>query len=87
MSYQIYRLGEWVRVGGVGGYSTMRAYVQPNVYETKACALAIAGRLAEYDYEHGGDGGFVVVPYGASPFDNKARVFNERRWADLECPF
>ena len=27
MAYQIYRIGEWERVGGVDGYSTIRAYL------------------------------------------------------------
>ena len=36
MAYQIYRIGEWERVGGVDGYSTIRAYLQPGLYETQA---------------------------------------------------
>jgi hypothetical protein len=34
MAYQIYRIGEWERVGGVDGYSTIRAYLEPGLYET-----------------------------------------------------
>jgi len=70
MTYQIYRIGEWERVGGVDGYSTIRAYLQPGLYETEACARKQAARLAGQDYENGGDGGFQVVAVGESPFDN-----------------
>jgi hypothetical protein len=38
MPYQIYRIGEWERVGGVEGYSTIRAYLQSGLYETEAYA-------------------------------------------------
>ena len=46
MAYQIYRIGEWERVGGVDGYSTIRAYLQPGLYETEAYARKKAARLA-----------------------------------------
>jgi len=36
VAYQIYRIGEWERVGGVDGYSTIRAHLQPGLYETHA---------------------------------------------------
>jgi hypothetical protein len=36
MAYQIYRIGECERVCGVEGYSTIRAYLQPGLYETEA---------------------------------------------------
>ena len=71
MAYQIYRIGEWERVGGVEGYSTIRAYLEPGLYETQAFAQKKAARLAEEDYESGGDGSFEVVAVGESPFDNK----------------
>ena len=58
MAYQIYRIGEWERVGGVDGYSTIRAYLQPGLYETGAYARKKAARLADQDYENGGDGSF-----------------------------
>ena len=61
MAYQIYRIGEWERVGGVDGYSTIRAYLQPGLYETQAFAQKKAARLAHHDYENGGDGAFQVV--------------------------
>jgi hypothetical protein len=51
MAYQIYRIGEWERVGGVDGYSTIRAYLQPGLYETEAYARKKAARLADQDYE------------------------------------
>ena len=70
MAYQIYRIGEWERVGGVDGYSTIRAYLQPGLYETEAYARKKAARLADQDYENGGDGSFQVVAVGESPFDN-----------------
>jgi hypothetical protein len=70
MAYQIYRIGEWERVGGVDGYSTIRAYLQPGLYETEAYACKKAARLAGQDYENGGDGSFQVVSVGESPFDN-----------------
>ena len=38
MAYQIYCIGEWERVGGVNGYSTIRACLQPGLYETEAYA-------------------------------------------------
>jgi hypothetical protein len=70
MAYQIYRIGEWERVGGVDGYSTIRAYLQPGLYETQAYARKKAVRLAVQDYESGGDGNFDVVAVGENPFDN-----------------
>src|SRR5271170_2348559 len=70
MTYQIYRIGEWERVGGVDGYSTTRAYLQSGLYETEAYARKKAARLADQDYENGGDGSFQVVAVGESPFDN-----------------
>ena len=73
MAYQIYRIGEWERVGGVDGYSTIRAYLQPGLYETQAYARKKAARLADQDYENGGDGSFQVVAVGESPFDKTAR--------------
>ena len=73
MAYQIYRIGEWERVGGVDGYSTIRAYLQPGLYETEAYARKKAARLADQDYENGGDGSFQVVAVGESPFDSAAR--------------
>src|SRR5580700_161623 len=73
MAYQIYRIGEWERVGGVDGYSTIRAYLQPGLYETEAYARKKAARLAGQDYENGGDGSFQVVSVGESPFDSAAR--------------
>ena len=53
MAYQIYRIREWERVGGVDGYSTIRAYLQPRLYETEAYARKKAARLADQDYESG----------------------------------
>jgi hypothetical protein len=50
MAYQIYRIGEWERVGGVDGYSTIRAYLEPGLYETQAYARKKAARLADQDY-------------------------------------
>jgi hypothetical protein len=67
----LYRIGEWERVGGVDGYSTIRAYLQPGLYETQAYARKKAARLADEDYESGGDGGFQVVAVGESPFDER----------------
>lgn len=78
MAFQIYELGEWKQVGGTGGYSTMSAFALPNVYETQACAHAIAGKLADWSYNHGGDGGFVVVAYGRSPHRD---ALSNPRWA------
>jgi hypothetical protein len=49
MAYQIYRIGEWERVGGVDGYSTIRAYLQPGLYETEAYARKKAARLADHN--------------------------------------
>jgi hypothetical protein len=70
MAYQIYRTGEWERVGGVDGYSTIRAYLQPGLYETEAYARKKAACLAGQNYENGGDGSFQVVAVSESPFDN-----------------
>jgi hypothetical protein len=70
MAYQIYRTGEWERVGGVDGYSTIRAYLEPGLYETQAYARKKAARLANQDYESGAGGAFQVVAVGESPFDN-----------------
>jgi hypothetical protein len=70
MAYQIYRIGEWERVGGADGYSTCRAYLQPGLFETEAYARKKATLLADEDYSNGGDGGFEVVAVGESPFDN-----------------
>ena len=74
MAYQIYRIGEWERVGGVDGYSTIRAYLEPGLYETQAYARKKAARLADQDYESGGDGSFQVVAVGESPFDEQPPV-------------
>jgi hypothetical protein len=71
MAYQIYRIGEWERVGGVDGYSTIRAHLQPGLYETHGYARKKSARLAKQDYENGGDGSFEVAAVGESPFDNK----------------
>ena len=93
MAYQIYRIGEWERVGGVDGYSTIRAYLEPGLYETQAFAQKKAARLAEEDYESGGDGSFQVVAVGESPFDNNRRGLSAWRAThphvlDLDdCPF
>jgi hypothetical protein len=93
MAYQIYRIGEWERVGGVDGYSTIRAYLQPGLYETQAYARKKVARLADEDYESGGDGGFQVVAVGESPFDER-RPSLSAWWAahpyvfDFDgCPF
>ena len=64
MAYQIYRIGEWERVGGVDGYSTIRAYLEPGLYETHAFARKKSARLADQDYENGADGSFEVVAVG-----------------------
>jgi hypothetical protein len=45
MAYQIYRIGEWEWIGGVDGYSTCRAYLQPDLYETQAYAIKKAALL------------------------------------------
>ena len=93
MPYQIYRIGEWERVGGVDGYSTIRAYLEPGLYETQAYARKKAARLAHEDYESGGDGSFQVVAVGESPFDNNRRGLSAWRAThphvlDLDdCPF
>jgi hypothetical protein len=36
----------------------------PTAYETKACAFAIAGRLADDSYQHCGDDSFNVIVWG-----------------------
>jgi hypothetical protein len=93
MAYQIYRIGEWERVGGVDGYSTIRAYLEPGLYETQAYARKKSARLADQDYENGGDGSFEVVAVGESPFDNKRKSLVAWRATyphvlDLDdCPF
>ena len=76
MAYQIYRIGEWERVGGVDGYSTVRAYLEPGLYETHAFARKKSARLADQDYENGGDGSFEVVAVGESPFDQRRPSLN-----------
>jgi hypothetical protein len=73
MAYQIYHIGEWERVGGVDGYSTIRAYLEPGLYETQAYARKKSARLADQDYESGGDGSFEVIATGESPLDNKRK--------------
>jgi hypothetical protein len=55
MTYQIYRIGVWERVGGVDRYSTIRAYLEPGLYENGAYARKKTARLADQDYENGGD--------------------------------
>jgi hypothetical protein len=70
MAYQIYRIGEWEWIGGVDGYSTCRAYLQPDLYETQAYAIKKAALLSDEDYRDGGDGGFQIVAVGESPFDH-----------------
>ena len=93
MAYQIYRTGERERVGGVDGYSTIRADLQPGLYETEAHARKKAARLAGQDYENGGDGSFQVVAVGESAFDN-SRPSLGAWWATHphvldfdDCPF
>jgi hypothetical protein len=93
MPYQIYRVGEWERVGGVDGYSTIRAYLELGLYETQAYARKKAARLATQDYESGGDGSFQAVAVGESPFDER-RPSLSAWWAahphvlDFDdCPF
>ena len=85
MAFQIYRIGEWERVGGVDGYSTIRAYLQPGLYETGAYARKKAARLANQDCESGGDGSFEVVAVGESPFD--ARRASLSAWWATRPPF
>jgi hypothetical protein len=51
--------------------STIRAYLQPGLYETHAYARKKSARLANEDYENGGDGSFEVVAVGESPFDRR----------------
>ena len=93
MAYQIYRIGEWERVGGVEGYSTIRAYLQSGLYETEAYARKKATRLADQDYESGGDGSFEVIATGESPFDNKRpslvawRATHPHVFDFDDCPF
>jgi hypothetical protein len=43
---------------------------EPGLYETQGYARKKAARLANQDYESGGDGSFQVVAVGESPFDN-----------------
>jgi hypothetical protein len=93
IGYQIYRIGEWERVGGVDGCSTIRAYLQSGLYETEAYARKKTARLANQDYENGGDGSFQVVAVGESPFDNN-RPSLAAWWATHphvfdfdDCPF
>jgi hypothetical protein len=76
MAYQIYRIGEWERVGGVDGYSTIRACLEPGLYETRAFARKKSARLADQDYENGGDGSFEVVAVGESSFDQRRPLLN-----------
>jgi hypothetical protein len=76
MAYQIYRIGEWERVGGADGYSTCRAYLRPGLFETDAYARKKAALLADEEYANGGDGGFQVVAVGESPFDNNRLSLN-----------
>jgi hypothetical protein len=93
MAYQIYRIGEWERVGGVDGYSTIRAYLQSGLYETHAYARKKSASLADEDYENGGDGSFEVVAVGESPFDQRrpslaAWLAAHPHVLDLDdCPF
>jgi hypothetical protein len=86
MPYQIYRIGEWERVGGVEGYSTIRAYLQSGLYETEAYARKKATRLADQDYESGGDGSFEVIATGESPFDIVRTRDAEARAAEKQSP-
>jgi hypothetical protein len=72
---------------------TIRAYLQPGLYETQAFAQKKAARLADHDYENGGDGAFQVVAVGESPFDER-RPSLSAWWAahphvlDFDdCPF
>jgi hypothetical protein len=55
-----------------------------NTYETLLCAHAIAQRKAAWDYEHGGDGGFVVVKTGTSPHRD---ALADPRWAARQTSF
>jgi hypothetical protein len=93
MAYQIYRIGEWERVGGVDGYSTIRPYLEPGLHETEAYARKKAARLVEQDYESGGDGGFQVVAVGESPFDERRlslaawRATHPHIFDFDDCPF
>ena len=86
MAYQIYRIGEWERVGGVEGYSTIRANLQPGLYETEAYARKKAARLADQDYESGGDGSFEVIATGESPRDIVRTRDAEARAAEKQSP-
>jgi hypothetical protein len=93
LAYQIYRIGEWDRAGGVDGHSTIRAYLQAGLYETEAYARKKAARLADEDCKNGGDGSFQVVAVGESPFDNN-RPSLAAWWATHphvldfdDCPF
>ena len=85
MAYEVYRIGEWERVGGVDGYSTIRAYLEPGLYETQAFAQKKAARLAEEDYESGGDGSFEVVAVGESPLDERRASLSA--WWATRPPF
>jgi hypothetical protein len=68
MAYQIHRI--YPRYCPItDGIIGEGAHALPNAYETEGCAFAIAGRLAEADFDAGGDDSFVVTRYGASAFD------------------
>ena len=86
MAYQIYRIGEWERVGGVEGHSTIRAYLEPGLYETQTFAQKKAARLPEEDYESGGDGSFEVIATGESPRDIVRTRDAEARAAEKQSP-
>ena len=66
---------------------------EPGLYETQAFARKKAARLADQDYESGGDGSFQVVAVGESPFDNNRPSLSAWRAThphvlDLDdCPF
>jgi hypothetical protein len=69
MAYQIYGIGEWERVGGVDGYSTIRAYLQPGLRNPCLCAQEV--RSPRRPGLRDGDGSFEVVAVGESPFDQR----------------
>ncbi len=60
------------------------AHAMPNTYQTVTCARAIAARMGSQNDETG----YVVVPFGTSPFIRMEwPVSNDLDAGNWDCPF
>ena len=85
MAYQICRISP-IYHHSTDGIIGSRATTLPNLYETVACAEAIASKLHHENYESCGDDSFEIIVPGESVFDNRRLSLIARFGrASIEC--